>query len=713
MAWSKEDAIAAADRRLLERARGPYGASVESLSIEANRPSRMGVYAGGRFRVDAQGQRKSRSSTLDLNEAAEVFVPGRDALQAGREGDFGENAEPYLAVQDTFRTMLMVEVVAVPSAADTLAIKLTYKDPHSSGQAEFAVQTANVTTAPTDTEQEIAYKALDAFLELTDIDGNLLVSSWEEQRERQVQQYWGAGSDAQFSAWVEDPTISGKYTLFVQALAHRQDFAHLDIQQGSGGSDFAVTNVLAKGDEPASIRANKLRDSTYTVATAMSDGDIEEGVYRRDLDAQGVKLRSAQGAGQLYEQSTAHLEGGATDSGQVRFASEVITYGVHRVAVIELTAAHFQNTGAILGEDDDRISLFLPWPDKSYYVEGPVIVKDVFVEMSEGFYDEDGTASQIDLQLDVGYNCPDLAPTASGQPLMSSMNDNRGLFSSLLRGVPVSELPPNNRHGINGIPSGHQWAAATHVLSSNYHHEDQHFLYWDLGDTSRDLSISGQVPRLGPFPVDVIVRGWQICFQHPAGKALKTTLANNEELTFELVVLPPNTVNNPGNWDKLSNYIPTTHPLYSWANSGIIQPDTDIANGGDPPGTIYRNQIGFRLPAGWSLGVSMTYPFTLGLVTANSAFQAMFNVSRHTQKGIALSNSSQTALVSPYITPSKLVATLTRKDKFEMDGDPTFGGSPPSEGLRAALGTHGKGKAYVHVHYWQQQERVASQPEPS
>jgi hypothetical protein len=713
MAWTITNATAAANKRLLDHPYAPNQATAATVVVEGNKPTRMGVYSGGRFRQDTSDVRQERDTTLDLNEVAEVFVPGVEARTGGLEGYYAENGEPYVNLDDTHKTMITIEVLAVPTTTTQVNISLTYKETAAGGLTEFRTVVATFTADPADTLGEINVAMAEAIYSRQDSWGNEIVSSWQEWRQS-VGRSDGAREDALFSAWMEDPTVSGYETLFFQALTHRQDFAHIEVAQSVGGPDFLVTTFPARLGEPTltgpgrmSLRANKLRDTNYTVASAMRQGDISaqaEGSYRLDVDVQGVRLRSKQGAEQNYEGLTAQSEGGGTDRTTVRFNPEVVSYGVHRTAIIELDWSWFTASTNLIQEETDLITVQLPWPDEDYYVEGSAILVDAFIEVEEVFAELDGGSQPVRLAMDFGAFIPDLWPTGEGQPLMNHTASIRGYFSSVLRSVPVDTAPNSGRYGINVLPKGPEWMACGIIQGGAYEALDTQWLWWDQdGDSSTFIEGAGLVPSMGPFTTDVIVQGYSVQYQH-AGTALTTSMTTGDEFYTRIKVCAPGVAAIDANFQPIEQVLPGSGVFYQWTNDGKIY--LDAAGQGGAPGAEYKNlNLGFRLPAGWRMAVELTYPTNLGLVPADSHFKCTVNMHRHSIKGDAFQNNPQTLVISPYTDDGYLFATLSREAAYEL-GEDWAGGYAPGTDLMTSLGSTQAGKVWVHLHFWQHDSRV-------
>jgi hypothetical protein len=707
MAWTLTNALTAANKKLID-APTQGAASVRTVIVEGNLPTRTGVYAGGRFRKNSTtGVRETRDATLELNEVSEVYSPGIDATAAGREGHFDENGEPYLLVSDVAKTIMAVEVLQIPaSLPDTVTLSLSYKDVNPAGTSEFAVATCSFVVTAADTLGEINTKALEALMGITDNYGDLLVSSWADHREASAS--GGAEADAQFSAWSEDPTISGYETLLIHALTHRQDFASIAVQQSSQNQEFAATTISLEA-EVKSLRANKIRDVRYGVATAMRNGDIASGVYRKDVDVQGVMLRSAQGAEQTYEQSTAQSEGGPTDLATVRFNPEAVAYGVHRSAMVQVDWDLFTTASAIFNEEQHLITAQIPWPLDAYYVEGSAILVDAFLQIETPFHDEDANGGDINLQMDIGTYTADLfAGGDGGAPLMSTEASVRGFYGSVLRSVPVASSPESTRHGINVIPTGPEWASCSRMLGETpYSSLASMWLWWDQSaDMAADMETAGMVPSMGPYSQDVIIQGYEIQYQNVTGQVLQTTGAGNTLFSARIKVLAPGLANIPANYTTIESLVPTTSAVYQWVNDGKIYLD---ATQGGQPGTNFSNKnLGFRLPAGWRMAISLDFPQATGKVPVHSHFKCTVNLHRHAYKGEALLTNPQTLLITPYSDPTGyLFATLSRTYTQELDDTVA---APPTTTLKAALNSFQLGRAWLHLHFWQHDEKAARAP---
>lgn len=711
MAWSSDDAKAAAFARL-SYPYAPRSQSSSSVVVEGTRPARMGMYSAGRFRKDGGGLRVERDASLEINEAVEVYYPGDDQTAAGREGFYLENGEPYVRVADAHHTLIAIEILSIPAfLPDSWTITLKYKMTNTTGTVEMITEDAVFIVEATDTLSSIAEKAIDAIAEIYDFYGNPLVACWDDQRQRVINS--GAESDAQFACWLEPlPNASGNHTIFIHALSHHQDFASVSLTQFTGGTDFEAT-VLYAGDledEPprASLRTNKIRDNNYTVATAMRQGEIQNppGVFshRHDVDTQGVNIRSQQGAGQLYHGETDHAEGGAGDRGVVRFKPEVVTQGVHRKVAIELDASFWTDGLNILQEENDMITVRLPWPDETYYEEGPVTLVDAHIEVVTPYAEEDGGGGPVPLNMDVGIYTPQLfpssvAPTEFG-PLVSATQSVRGFHSSVLRNALIWRPGNSARPAINVRPRDAEYrhfADVTTVAPGSGASTWMEFGAdpWAPG-TLDGISL---VPCLGPFPTDVWIAGYGVEYQH-ATATLDTSLTPGEECYTELYVCEPNFPQTDANFAAVDTLLPGTSFMYQWGADG-----TKIYLDGGDPGDYWQNRnVGFILPAGYKLAIKIQYPTVTELVSSDAVFQGYVDIRRDATKGEALST-TQSIVISPFDDPGYVFATLYRAPVYQLDSQ-YFTGTPPGDTLRNALVSYDTGKLFLHLHFWQHELRL-------
>ena len=704
MAWTLENALKAANAKLLGSL--TPRTTTSSVVVDSNQPTRQGIYAGGQFRTNVSGEREEANAILQLNEVVEVAALGKDA--AATVSTFGETAEDRLVINAAHRVLFALELNSLPAPADVITVTLKYLQ-RDAGQASFLqTATVNVTVTGSHTLETLAADIHSGLLAQTDSFSDLFIGEFLPVP-TVGHTTTGAVKDGKFISWVEPNTgLSGTWSVMTHALSHEQNMSVMTVSQSSAGTDLVVTTHRAS--ETGRLDTNKLRDTRFSSSSAMAAGETEHlpAMFRLDVDAQGVKLRSKQGAEQNYSGLANQWSegGGGVDQITVELSPEIITPGVMRSARIELNYDQFAASSVLAAPENDFAATALPWPSLNYYSEGPIVVTDLFVEPHTAFVDDNGAGGSYDLTMDIGLRTPDLLPKPlqGNYPLMSELASGRSAWSNMLRGFPANTLPNNRLWGANILPKGPTYFHSARIPfaeGEDYLTTDERWMWWDQENVDGAvIETAGLVPSAGPYTNDFIIEGWEIEYQH-ASQNLGVSVG--DPLTAEIYICPPGVPNIPANYTALSSVFPTTSQLYLWnaSNDGKIKIDGSL---GLTPGSRYFNpNMGFRLPAGYKIAVNLTYPTATGIVPQSSYFKVILNAHRHTGKGSALIG-NQTITVNPYtaaaFTPY-LFATISRKGFGEAD----VANPNPGNDIKANLTA---GKCYVHVHFWQPHRHVTA-----
>jgi len=727
MAWTVANAYAASNAKLIDALK-KRGQKTSSLTLSGTaHPILKGIYGAGTFR-DAQGTRIPHNTNVPIGEVAEFHRDYTTPTFSAAEGSNEEAGESYLLVNAAAHTINILEVsqsIAAAALPATVGIILKYRQTDTSGNAAMQSVTVSANLTTSDTDATIMQKFLDALVAATDSYGDTLVASLPDNALQGASSTGASAEDAKFVAWTESASgLSGTESLFVASLSHDQDAAQIIFSPAGSTLLFSPNagrlEITTHTYEPSgSLRTNKIRDVRYNESScALSTHE------RDDLDVQSVVLRSSQGAQQKYNQTTIPLH------------QEIISPGVMRYAVAKITADDLRDAGnpnVIAGLSlQNMITMRLPWPDATYYDEGPIIIKDAFIEVKTPFLSDDAQsntpATFEPLVMDLNIASPGLGHSTTAwtppYPALGRKLSSRSFGSNLLRGQRVdTELASDPFPQLGGQTLGTQLAypgvdavrGIGVLYGQNYTASEEAWIMFGEDAASYGVD-SGQsvwtaatmVPSCGPFRQDMIIEGWEVEYQHASANL--GAISTSDAVTFEIYVLPPGKANIAANYVAISTAINSAHPMYSWASSGGI----GFTTAATTPGTILKNDnLGFRLPAGYRMAVKMKFPATLQLVSTGSIFTVTFNTCRSTGKGAALQSSGQTIIANPYTQTVSggtivwpLIVILARQGAIEMDLHPTAPAPHilnTGATLQSSLTTGGE--AYVHIHFWQYKRR--------
>ena len=362
MVWSREAALQEALNKLVTESHAPEHVSAKSFVIDSNRAYQRGVYAGGQFatiEVDGEKRHQAQDAELDINGVASAYKAGI-LTKINSENSFFQEHGDHLAIDGSVMKLYVYEVITTPNddvnggeVVDDCEIVLRFKYPQSAGGGngfEFVNATAAFQISSRMNRDEYLNAFYEALLSMK-VDGRYLISAdphnefYKYNKEVPLP---GSTLDTLFSAWVDTDNAS----IFIASSSPKNSSFNLVCSAVTNNGTVLFPNEFTYYHDRGHLRTNAIRDVSFKDASAMRLGTLIDGAQgvefdesgepheyaRQDIDIQGVRVRSKQGAEQIHSKVMHQYEDGPGDIGYgPRFQPEVIAHGVHRTVQIEIT----------------------------------------------------------------------------------------------------------------------------------------------------------------------------------------------------------------------------------------------------------------------------------------------------------------------------------------------------------------------------------------
>ncbi len=662
MSWSSNQFAAA----LIEEWRSKAPASTEHRRHATVEPldamPASGIAHRDLRRHSLAGASERADSSVVIQEVGDFFK----AWSASVSDTDGESFESYLAVSTGAWWWGTFEIVSNPAA--NAGVTLKWLQPTVGQHLQSATRTVVVGANVTATAVAIL-----AQLELIKHVGS-------------ATKYVVNGKSSMFHAWITNGGSANKKTVVIAASSSRQGFAEIS-------TTFAAAKVLptyASGTSAGAILTNRLRDLRHPWTTAMVNAEIATANLtnkaggttavvptREDLDAQGVLLRSSTGASMTTGGKVAH--------------PEVIAAAVPRTVVLELNYTDF---AAAAGTLVRTVALPFPFTDRldfDYFVEGPVIITDAFIENHTSW--QVNTAGQHSgtypsVTLDVGITNPVLEDAGTERLSRSAILRRQRVTTNVTIGMPVEA-------GMSGLNTGYHGAETYHGACDSVLTNGQ-TAYIQFGETDSYPTTdyhagAGDIPRYITIPQDFVMT--EITFELPSSTAY--TYAAAHHVKFKILVCPPSTSPQVASFVSIGDYIDLSAEPFNTAFSttGEYKPASAAAS------VAVTERIGAMIGAGWKVAILAT---AVGTVTTRG-WTVRVHGYYHGAKGAALAG-GDSVIVDPWSGRSD---TLTLTAQFEQKTELLATAEPGTAVYD--LAQLDQGKCYLHIRYWQPRRVAAAQ----
>jgi len=602
--------------------------------------------------VNLAGTVKRIDSNIVLQEVGEFY-------KSWYSSPTEEAFEDHLALSAGQWWWCAIEVKAEPSGAANVALR--WLEPDSGAPTKEV--TKSVTPGGT---VALTAAAILAQLETIphDVDSELRVVN---------------GRGAMFHAWVTTGGSGAYNTVMIAASSSRQTFARVTSTFGTSDVAVAYTYGVSEG----SLLTNKIRDLRYPWTTGMTAAEIAtidmpnaaSGTTaaiptREDIDVQETVFRSSTGANMTTGAKVLH--------------GEVIAPAVLRTCIIEINHSDFSGASGTISR---QIALPFPFTDRlgfDYYSEGPVILKDAFIEQHTAFQVDTSSAEAgvyPSCILDIGVTTP--------VPL-----GGRVKSSAILRSC---RMTTNVTQGWNQ-GAGFEHLNTLHPAAENYHGavtsvlSDGASTWFDWGETATYPTTdyhtgSGTIPSYLTFTEPFIITA--MTFELPSGTAYTYDAAH--KVAFQICVCPKETSPVEANFVALSTYFDLTAAPYSnaeWPTATYTPASLAISK---QASTI----LGILIPSGWKIALKCTATGTV--ITRGWTVGAFGYV--HRGQGTLMQSPNSTAMLDPWSDRSDtLTATISLEKKVEVQ---VGTGVTEDAGTTYDLASLDQGKCFLHLHFWQ------------
>jgi hypothetical protein len=659
MAWTSTQFFTALAAEWYAQRRATQHTAHIDVSPSSGLPGSGVAHRDMRF-VNIAGSVKRTDSNIVLQEVADLY-------KSWNASPTEEAFEDHLAISAGQWWWCAIEVKAVPSGAANIALR--WLEPDSGGPTKET--TKSVTPGAT--------TALTADAILTQLE----TITQDTNAEFKVVN----GRGAMFHAWVTTGGSGSYSTVMIAASSSRQTFARVTSTFGTSDIDVTYTYGVSEG----SLLTNKIRDLRYPWTTGMTSSQIATVAManaasgttaaiptREDLDVQEALFRSSTGSNM-------------SSSGKV-LHSEVIAPAVLRTCIIEINHSDFSSASGTISRS---INLAFPFNDRlgfDYYAEGPVILKDAFIEHHTPFQvasssSEAGVYPSV--ILDVGTS----TPTGLG---------GRVKKSAILRNCRVT---PNVTQGWNQ-GAGFEHLNTLAPAAENYHGAvttalaDGASAWFNWGEThtypTSDFHTgSGTIPSYLTFTEPFVITA--MTFELPSATAY--TYNASHKVAFQICVCPKGTSPIEANFVPLSTYFDLTAEPYGNAN----WPTATYTPASLAVSTQVSTVLGILIPSGWKIALKCTATGTV--ITRGWTVRAFGHV--HRGQGTLMQSPNSTTMIDPWSDRSDtLTATLSLEKKVEVQ---VGSGVTEAGGTTYDLASLDQGKCFLHLHFWQVRRSAAAQ----